>query len=653
MSWEWEVPHDGAVAVGGALAALFAHYEPKCPGHLSIDKPEARATLLAREAIQNSWDAAIEAAGDGEPRMELDFTFDRLDDDRKTALVGALALDDLRARVRLMPADGWQTLRLPSSRVFDFTKPDKSLEVLRISESGTTGMYGPWNFDKDVRSKMIYAMLSVGFQKKAGHMAGGSYGQGKAGLIAASGTRTVVAYSCFTERDDDPGVTRRLLGVTYWGGHDIGGLAYTGFGKFWAGDNQAFENDEADRVAESLGLDTRDPMSEGGPGTSFLIIAPTVEPAQLVKAIERNWWPAIEGFEGFDVTVTDHDGQDLTPRPKTDEHLRPYIRAFEIARQGERAETGREERFKRPNATTLVKNGNRSTEIGRLGLVGDSEGWSFPSANDAIAHRSLVALVRGPRMVTEYWEAGKGGRRPYVRGVYIAESGVVDALLRQTEPPLHDSWDEAGGEGGVDDEAPRLATRIHTFVRRAVDELRDELKPPSPPKDQHHLPDFDQILKDLFKGGKSRQKGPDPKPRDIHVEPANTQRIVLDPSDSSLVRMEAECSFSLTDRVRELMASTSQEQMPVRFVVSYRFDEDGRAGSAEDSRATVRLSEPVAGFTPMNEKRSLVLLGTMQPDDRVTITVHTDGYDPDYAGRATFTAELVQMDGSIKEETRG
>jgi hypothetical protein len=653
LSWEWEVPPEGGVAVGGALAALFAHYEPKCPGHLSVDPPDSRATLLAREAIQNSWDAAIEAGGDAEPTMTLDFAFDRLDGEPKDRLVNALSLGDLRNRVQILPADGWQDLRLPGPRVFAFVDSNKPLEVMRITETGTTGMYGPWDFGAGVRSKMIFAMLSVGFQQHAGHMAGGSYGQGKAGLIAASATRTVVAYSCFAERDDDPGVTRRLLGVTYWGGHDIGGLTYTGFGKFWAGENQAFENEEADRVAMSLGLDARDPTTEDGLGTSFLIVAPTVEPSELLRAVERNWWPAIEEFDGFEVQIIDYDGQVLTPRPKTDEHLRPYIRAFEIARKAERAEVSKEERFNRPNPMTLLKNGNRPTEIGRLGLVGDQEGWSFPSTSDAVAHRSLVALVRGPRMVTEYWEAGRGGRRPYVRGVYIAESGVVDSLLRQTEPPLHDSWDEASGEGGVDDEAPQLARRIHTYVRKKVDDFREELKPPAPPRDQHHLPDFDQILKDLFRGGPNRKKLPLPKPRDIHVEPANTQRVIQDPVYATLVRMEAECSFSLTDTTREKLQARMLEEADVRISASFRFDEDGRAGSAEDSRAIVHLSEPLTGFKSTNEKRSLVLTGKLGLNEEISISVHSDGFDPDYAGRATFTAELIMGESASEENNDG
>ena len=91
---------------------------------------------------------------------------------------------------------------------------------------------------------------------------GGSYGYGKAGLIAGSAIRTVVAYTCFRERPDDPGVTRRLLGMTYWGQHEMGTDSFTGFARFgfysdgWV---RPFENDEADMVAKSLGIKLRDP----------------------------------------------------------------------------------------------------------------------------------------------------------------------------------------------------------------------------------------------------------------------------------------------------------------------------------------------------------------------------------------------------------
>ena len=150
-------------------------------------------------------------------------------------------------------------------------------------------MYGPWSGD---RSKMYLALNTVSFHaKRAG--TGGSYGYGKSGLIRGSAVRTVVAYTCFREHEDDPGVTRRLLGMAYWGQHHIGDRSYTGFARFGhatgSEDTVPFKNEKADEIADGLGIPVRQPESPEQLGTTFLLIDPTVRPPGLVKAIERSW----------------------------------------------------------------------------------------------------------------------------------------------------------------------------------------------------------------------------------------------------------------------------------------------------------------------------------------------------------------------------
>ena len=82
-------------------------------------------------------------------------------------------------------------------------------------------MYGAF---EGAKSKMFLALISVGYTVK-GSGSGGSYGYGKAGLIAGSSTRTVYAYSCFAPQEDDvvdgKPVTRRFLGMSYWGQHSV------------------------------------------------------------------------------------------------------------------------------------------------------------------------------------------------------------------------------------------------------------------------------------------------------------------------------------------------------------------------------------------------------------------------------------------------
>jgi hypothetical protein len=110
--------------------------------------------------------------------------------------------------------------------------------------------------------------------------------------------------------------------------------------------------------------------------------------------------------------------------------------------------------------------------------------------------------------------------------------------------------------------------------------------------------------------------------------------------------MEADCKFSLTDIGRLRLQKEGTPKAEIRIQVSFRFDEDGRTGSAEDSRALVHLDSGAEGFTQTVEKRSLVLTGKIGPDDEITVRVHTDGFNHDYAGRAIFSAEFAAGEGS-------
>ena len=62
----------------------------------------------------------------------------------------------------------------------------------------------------------------------------------------------------------------------------------------------------------------------------------------------------------------------------------------------------------------------QSLRTGSIGLVADLESWSYPNEvideeeEPTAAHRSLVALVRGPRMVVEYHVVGS--HPPFMRG---------------------------------------------------------------------------------------------------------------------------------------------------------------------------------------------------------------------------------------------
>ena len=228
--WQWEKPDPNRSGSAGDLSKLFKNVAVKKPGAMAINAPSDEATLLAREAIQNSWDAAIEFQKTWDrpgtpPPFEVRFRYESANGDPKHRLVQGLGLQELAERASSVNR---KAVGLRRSDCLDRLEGNSELPYLIIEESATTGMYGPW---QQAKSKLWLALVATNYTSKTSGE-GGSYGFGKAGLIRGSAIRTVLAYTCFEERSDDAGVTRRLLGMTYWGQHDLGDDSFTGFGRF-------------------------------------------------------------------------------------------------------------------------------------------------------------------------------------------------------------------------------------------------------------------------------------------------------------------------------------------------------------------------------------------------------------------------------------
>ncbi len=121
MRWIWEQPDANRAGAAGNLAKLFKNESVKNPGVLAIGAPSAGATVLAREMIQNSWDAANELRSDLDkerararrrdgrsgpsstivgPPFEICFDFRTIKGQDKENLVEQLALNNLAARLR-------------------------------------------------------------------------------------------------------------------------------------------------------------------------------------------------------------------------------------------------------------------------------------------------------------------------------------------------------------------------------------------------------------------------------------------------------------------------------------------------------------------------------------------------------------------------
>lgn len=623
--WTWERTDPDRSGSSGDLAKLFKNEVVKNPGVFAEGAPSEAATLMAREVIQNSMDAAAELAdelGRDAPAFEISFEFDQREGADKAALVRSLDLAAIAARGTNHSDPRWRSrLGLDADDLLDHLHDATPLRTLRITESGTTGMYGAF---EGGRSKMFLALISLGLTAKATG-AGGSYGYGKAGLIRGSAIRMVIAYTAFRERPDDPGVTRRLLGMTYWGQHELDGVSYTGFGRFGAeqesGAIRPFENDEADRVAARLGLDVRDPDSPEDLGTTFLLVEPTVEPEALNVAIARNWWPALEDGR---MTVTVAAGGAVTvPRPMKDPVLRTFIDAYHLATTDQDNSKPNQYRqaFRRVNVDdTLYR-------LGGLGLVAEPGGWSYESdaldADGEVQHRSLVALVRGPRMVVEYLEAGRA--RPFVRGVFVADD-EVDDLLRQTEPKAHDRWQTRVPELGSDPAATRVAETILERVRDHVRRFRNQLRPASRPAEDVRLPELERLFGRIFSSSGGDSSGPQPSERPFSITVDETVEAI----SAGMIALRGSVGFALSEH-------HDSEEADVEITVSYRFVEDG--GNGEEAKLAI---DAPSGFEPV-ESAPYVFRGRLGRD-RVRFTFTSDPYPADWSGR--FKGDVSPLDPS-------
>ena len=572
--WAWEETDPDRSGSSGDLAKLFKNEAVKNPGVFAQGAPSEHATLMAREVIQNSSDAASELAdelGDDSPDFEIAFEFEQLLGGEKSSFIEALDLGSIAAR-GTNPADpAWRSrLGLDSDDVLDHLNDRSPLRVLKVVERGTTGMYGSF---EGAKSKMYFALISLGYTAK-GDGAGGSYGYGKAGLIRGSAIRTVVAYTAFRERGDDAGVTRRLLGMTYWGQHDLDGVSHTGFARFGAeqasGAVRPFENEAADQIAAQLGLDVRDPDDADDLGTTFLLIEPTVRPDDLTVAVARNWWPALE--DGRMTVTVSANGTTSVPRPMKDPILRTFVDAYHLATTDQ--DNSKPNQYRQAFRRASV--GDRQLRLGGLGLVAEPGGWSYEpdpeGVDEDVQQRSLVALVRGPRMVVEYLDAGRA--RPFVRGAFVADD-EVDELLRQTEPKAHDGWLTRIEEPGSDPDASCVADAVTRRIREHVRKFRDQLRPASRPAEDVRLPELERLFGRIFSSSGSNSSGPPPTERpfsitvDQHVEQAG----------EGLIRLTGRVGYALAEHHPD-------DSAVVDATISYRFVEDG--GNGEEAVLSIR-----------------------------------------------------------------
>lgn len=486
---------------------------------------------LAREAIQNSVDAALEGA----PKVLVKFRAASVANSAKKAFIEATGLADIAERIDL--------LDLPRPNCLQsLDKPRTALQLLYIDDYHSVGLSGGAH---DKGSNFYRLLLSLGDRSKnrSSKGTGGSYGFGKSVYSSSSAIQTIFAYTRFV--DDSGEEQTRIFGCGYYASHIFGGDDFSGrawFGVVRKRDAQGrtvvdpVEGNPANKLAEALGFELR---KEGSLGTSILIVDAEVDVKGIVTGVEEWWWPRLIEHK-LDVEVHDADGNVHIPRPRKNDAIRPFIDAFDIARQRATPKTGMQKFFRLNNQGT--------TPLGTCGFVVapvDAQGAPFlPSERS-----NSVALIRAPLMVVAYKPFSETA--PAVVGTYVApDVPEVDLVLKKSEPPAHDRWDPESTNLRDESGASReLVGAVLSRIRGGLRRFQHEAAPPSPPK-QRRLTQLERALGRLFKPqGHGGARPPESTPSPLHLE--FSEQPHAEPTPEGLLKLKAVFTVTLDDKSEE------------------------------------------------------------------------------------------------------
>ena len=479
-NWFWELRNNGEFLPPNITNVDNGWNAWKGP---LADAPSVTAEIFVRELVQNFVDAAREQKrlSNSDLKPALKFVFVELTGVKAAEVAETLGLPAHASRYQSMNNDDRLAIRLGRSEVLEGTF--EPLRLLVVVESGTTGMYGPWNMTaEDVPRKMRSALLATVGEKSGGGL--GANGEGKRAIIASSSLRTMFVSTCFKAQSITGDTNRALIGATYWRKHtESDGLNATGLALLGddsgSGITRVMEdrpiplvNEAADDFLLELGIphfDVRNPDEEMDLGTSQLFIEPNITAAEVVWALERNWWPLIaEGSATFE--VIDYDQTSLIVDPRSRPELVPFLDIEQNLRDSKGVNETKAHSLTKDVELALP---NVQGPAGRLGLAVniDDGGWSWHDRED---NYNLVALVRDG-MLIEYAQFPRSERTPppFVRGVFITDSEIYASaaeLLRIVEPPLHNKFTESGA--GFDPAALRVAKRLYERLVIDVREFR-------------------------------------------------------------------------------------------------------------------------------------------------------------------------------------
>ncbi len=469
-------------------------------GLFEDNRPSRAASILVREVVQNFWDSCDERrkkAGNkivpGAPAT-LEFRFIELKGQDAKDFHQNLGINELQHYVNngKVNSEADQTGFNELQDVFEeITRPNRSVKILQIIESGSAGMHGAWNPSN--KCKLHSATMRPGGSDNA-EGAGGSWGYGKMGAIRTSRINTLLYYTAHSHAiNPEDTATQRFLAVSAWGAFKVGATVHTGWGyqKPIAdnGDALPYIDRDAQEAAKKFFIPVRNHEIPEEIGSTICVIEPDVTPEDVKEAIERWWWPAITwGDTGdgppLEISVTDYDQENLEINPREHKVVGSIIDAYEKFQNPDQSNNNVFRKFPLP---TSNEDEVPNIPPGDLYLTSSTK-WNNPEnvvietdngTGEEIRHESFIAMVRSHGMVSHYWKPITNSTDgPFVRGMFIA-SPQANLLLGKIEGPLHHTW-----RNERESHTPKRGNFLAGFLRRKIADRVRKLKADATQREQ-------------------------------------------------------------------------------------------------------------------------------------------------------------------------
>jgi hypothetical protein len=439
---------------------------------------------LARELIQNSLDARDPSVDQKKPVL-VEFEMLSL---KRSQIPG---MNHLRSTFGLC-AEYWSDHKKAHAffvRAAELAS-QRSLKALRVRDLNTTGVPG----EDDDRKKVWYHLIRcAGSSSKSGGE-GGSFGIGKNAPFAASNLRTVL-YSTMTMDGQ-----YAFQGVSTLVSHKLPDGSTAQPTGFLGGD--------CGQSIRILGHIPRE-FRRTEPGLDVIVLEyPAASSWQndLVYSVLENFWPAIDSGD-LVVTV----GDQTIDRS----NLLKLLAVFS-AQEGFTAHLFYQA-YKSPSKV-FHESLTKLHEVSLYLLTSDPD---LPKR---------IAMVRKTGMVV--WQRGWLRSILPFCGVFFCRNNHGNVLLREMEPPRHDTWDPDHPSKGAN---KKIETEYMAFIRECIKKLvaLDDTKIISIPGLNRFLPDDDETPDEVFDSGESKSKDEAPKrsplPEKIEGRKVDSRRQAMQP----------------------------------------------------------------------------------------------------------------------------